>query len=121
MDEIALAVCQALLDRHHRICAPRGGEYPTVSEAVIGYQELFREAGYPGHHRQAGRYLLQIAEWCQANPGWPPLNALAINVLAGRPSEEYDGAGGFRLADWDRDVRACIRFRGYPNFAPRGE
>jgi hypothetical protein len=85
-----------------------------VEQSVIFYGNLCERAGLPFLTHGVGRFLGEIAEWCEEN-GWPPLNALAVNRATGMPGEGYDGAAGSDLLHWPQQVRACMVFAGYPD------
>jgi len=111
------ALAQALLD-HHRArvteLPPRGK--PATAQYLVRYGDLCAKAGVPHLTRVVGPFLREIAEWCKA-AGYPPLNALAVNQT-GMPGEGYDGAGGYVMNEWPKDVEACILFTGYPARLP---
>lgn len=110
----SLALLRALLAHHRFVCVPRAdGTFPPRGQCTRAYTPICDTAGVPHIARAPGVYLRQVAEWCAAR-GFPPLNALAVNADSGIPGYNYDGAGGFSLANWETDVEECIRFRGYP-------
>ena len=108
---------QALLD-HHRAKAAQTppGKKIVPSKYTVRYGDLCVRAGVPHLMRVVGSFLGEVAEWCAAN-GYPPLNSLAVNET-GLPGDGYDGAGGFKVVNWPREVEACIRFTGYPSKMP---
>jgi hypothetical protein len=59
-------------------------------------------AGVPHVLPIVGTFLLEIAEWCEAD-GHPPLNSLAVNDTS-TPGDGYDEAGGFKIINWPSDV-----------------
>jgi hypothetical protein len=83
----------------------------SVNKATIFYGDLCRAVGTG--RKKLGRPLKEIAEWCQKKK-LPPLNALAVSRKTHEPSDDYDGAGGFRLSEWCCDVRKCLANRKYP-------
>lgn len=110
-----ILLANVLLKRHKE----RRRQHPSPSSLdiqhfTIPYAELCRQASLPGLERRCGVYLREIAEWCRINE-FPPLNGLAVRGNT-RPGGSYDGAGGFRLLDWQKDVLLCIRFDEYPTF-----
>jgi hypothetical protein len=111
------ALGKALLD-HHRQATRKAPPTLVVVTAryTIRYGTLCVQAGVPHVTRIVGEFLQEIAEWC-ANEGYPPLNALAVNDT-GMPGDGYDGAGGFTIIDWPREVEECIRFSSYPSTMP---
>jgi len=112
------ALGQALLD-HQRVTTAR---YPpkshvTLKRYLIPYGDLCRRADVPHLVRVVGGFLEEVASWCE-DQGFPPLNSLAINSTLGMPGDGYDNAGGFKLANWPADARACVRFTKYPSTIP---
>jgi hypothetical protein len=87
-----------------------------VTRLSIRYGTLCAMAGLPFLSRSSGRYLREIAAWCE-NEGWPPINALVVNE-SGLPGEGYDLAPGGGYAEWPEDVRDAIAFEGYPDVMP---
>lgn len=113
----ARAIGSALLAwRREAIAQHPPGSSNNTKPYVIRYQALCERAGVPSWYRNPGRFLGEIAEWCEAE-GFPPLNALAVGD-GGYPGHGYDGAGGFAMADWPRDVKACIQCTRYPTEMP---
>ena len=114
MSPEAQKLAQALLDHHRKVCRSRVAELTSPDSCVITYSDLCERAGLAHLKATVGKYLREIAEWCQAN-GWPPLNALAVNHDTGRPGHGYDNAPGCSLERWEDEATACIRFAGYPH------
>lgn len=111
------ALCQVLLD-HHALTTKL---HPPTSNLIVAnylirYGDLCNRAGVPHLTRIVGRFLIEIAEWCEDND-YPPLNSLAVNDT-GMPGDAYDEAGGFKIINWPSDVDDCICFAGYPAQAP---
>ncbi len=114
MSPEAYAIGQALLDHHQASIAKRPpGKKILPSQYTIRYSDLCSRAGLPHLTRIIGGFLAEVAEWCEAN-GYPPLNSLAVNDTK-MPGGGYDGAGGFKLIDWPKEVEDCIRYTGYPS------
>lgn len=111
------ALLRALLAHHQMVCRPPGTRITDVNTRVISYGQLCTAAGVPWLVRSVGPFLLEIAEWCEQH-GYPPLNSLAVNGESLIPGDSYDGAGNFRLADWQTDVERCLTFPGYPSTLP---
>ena len=115
----ATAIANVLLKRHIQNCRAYEGTShdritdKTVGECVMFYGNLCEKAGVPFLTHGVGRFLGEIAEWCEKN-GWPPLNSLAVNRATGIPGVGYDGAPGSDLLLWPEQVRRCIVFGGYP-------
>ncbi|MCZ2153397.1 MAG: hypothetical protein LC114_05780 [Bryobacterales bacterium] len=115
----ATAIAKVLLRHHSQHCGAYEGVIPksitdtTVAQCVIFYGSLCERAGVPFLTHGVGRFLGEIAEWCEEN-GWPPLNSLAVNRATGMPGVGYDGAPGSDLLHWPEQVRKCIVFDGYP-------
>ena len=116
MTPIAEALCNALLDHHRNVCTPHGHRPPIVEHCVIAYGDLCDHAGYPDMTRRVGRFLQEVADWCNANE-WPPLNSLAVNGESNVPGDNYDAAPGCSIINWEEEARACILFEGYPETA----
>ena len=116
----AEALANVLLRCHDEYCRAFQGTSAEritdhmVEQSVIFYGNLCERAGLPFLTHGVGRFLGEIAEWCEEN-GWPPLNALAVNRATGMPGEGYDGAAGSDLLHWPQQVRACMVFAGYPD------
>ena len=111
------AIGQALLNHHQLVTSNRPpGRKVIPSNYTIQYGVLCSQAGLPDLVRIVGTFLGEIAEWCDSH-GFPPLNSLAVNAT-GMPGDGYDAAGGFKMADWPRDVERCIRWTGYPTSLP---
>lgn len=112
------ALGQALLDHHRMVTRTYPpGKHIIIPHYLIGYDKLCRAAGVPHLTRVVGNFLVEIAEWCQAQ-GYPALNSLAINEQKGMPGDGYDKAGGFLIINWPTEVESCIRFKGYPTVLP---
>lgn len=113
----ARALGNALLSQHRETTTrhPPGARV-RPDRYTIRYGVLCERARVPHLVRSVGPFLVEVAEWCEAE-GFPPLHALAVGQ-AGMPSDGYDGAGGFRMIDWATDVETCIRFTGYPAAIP---
>ena len=115
----ATTIAMVLLKRHKEVCGGFKGVPPKnitdrmVEECVIFYGNLCERAGVPFLTHGVGRFLGEIAEWCEKN-GWPPLNSLAVNRATGMPGIGYDGAPGSDLLLWPEQVRQCMVFGGYP-------
>jgi hypothetical protein len=109
----AQKLAQALFKHHRTVCRLQSGEPPGVDLCVITYGDLCERAGLPHLKATVGKYLREIAEWCQAS-GWPPLNALAVNHDTGRPGRGYNCAPGCSLERWESELAACIKFADYP-------
>jgi hypothetical protein len=113
----ARALAQALLDHHRaRTSASPPGKTIVPAHYTVRYGDLCSKAGAAHLTRIAGSFLGEIAEWC-ADQGYPPLNSLAVNET-GLPGHGYDGAGGFTIGDWPKEVEECVRFTGYPTSMP---
>jgi hypothetical protein len=110
----AKAIGQALLDHHKNISRVQGGSIPRIDACFIPYGDLCERAGVPQVKSSVGKFLREIAQWCQEN-AWPPLNALAVNHDTRRPGRGYDNAPGCSLQNWANEVAACIRFEDYPD------
>lgn len=108
------ALLSALLAHHRQVCLPPGTRVFDISQRVISYGQLCQAAQVPWLVRNVGRYLLEIAEWCEQHH-YPPLNSLAVNAESLVPGDSYDGAGNFQLANWPADVERCLTFPGYPS------
>jgi len=108
------ALAQALLSHRRKICRSQGSEPTAIDGCVIAYGDLCERAGLPHLKPTVGKYLREVAQWCDDN-GWPPLNALAVNHETRRPGRGYDGAPGCSLERWQDEVTACINFTGYPD------
>jgi len=96
-------------------------QYPPGKKVFEGrytvrYGDLCSAAGVPHLTRIVGGFLGEVAEWC-AHAGYPPLNSLAVNE-SGLPGEGYDGAGGFTLVNWPKEVEECVRYGSYPARMP---
>lgn len=109
----ARALAQVLLDHHRAVCRSQD-KRPSVNRALITYGHMCELAGLEELTRASGRFLQEVAEWCQAH-GWPPLNALAVNKDSRMPGSGYDQAPGCDLLEWPGQVAACIAFDGYPD------
>lgn len=110
MTPIAIALTQELLEHHRHVCRPGH----AIGSCVITYHDLCERAGCSEILRSVGRFLLESAEWCNANK-YPPINALAVNAESRMPGDSYDAAPGCSLLSWPDEVRACIDFVGYPD------
>lgn len=84
----------------------------SIPPYLITYGKLITKARVPVIPKGIGPYLLEVAEECQRRR-LKPLNGLAVSQKSdgtpGVPGDHYDGAGGFLLRDWDRDVVEAIR------------
>jgi len=115
----AQVLARELLRHHEQVCRQLGvGKPKDVHDGMIGrsvmpYGTLCELAGVPFLTYCVGRYLGEIAEWCDKN-GWPPLNALAVNNETRMPGDGYDGAVGCDLLEWPEQARKCIAFGRYP-------
>jgi len=119
MKRIAAALAKALIDHHRQFCQPREVTAATVtdqdiSECVISYGDLCKEANYPCVEIGCGRHLAEIAEWCYHN-NFPPLNSLAVSKRTGMPGRHYSRALGCDSTEWREQVSACIAFKNYPD------
>ena len=117
----ATAIANVLLNHHRQFCrtfngAPENITDRMVEQSVIFYGNLCERAGVPFLTHGVGRFLGEIAEWCEES-GWPPLNSLAVNRATGMPGGGYDGAPGSDLLHWPEQVRQCMVFGGYPETA----
>ena len=109
---------QELLRHHRETCAgiatpPELLSDSQVKQLCLRYGTLCERIGAPFLTRSSGGFLHDIAEWCDGEK-WPPLNALVVNA-AGIPGEGYDRAPGGGFAEWPKQVRAAIVFKGYPD------
>lgn len=88
------------------------GARVSIPEYLITYGKLITTAKVPISPIGIGPYLREVAEECQRRT-LKPLNAIAVSQKSdgtpGVPGDSYDGAGGFFLKDWDRDVADTIR------------
>ena len=115
----------ALLTRHSQICLKFTGKPEDVSEdlkgeAIISYKELLDVIGAPESLAVSiGRYLGELAEWCQERD-LPPINALAVNGKFEKPGAGYYIASGCG-ENWEREVRDCIAYKKYPPKISRTE
>lgn len=121
LTEEARVLTRELLQRQDQICRGRFGVHnpddvtrDMICESVISYGKLCELAGLPSLTRRVGRFLREIAVWCEEN-GWPPLNALAINSGRRIPGDGYDGAPGCSLTHWLEEVKKCIACDCYPS------
>jgi hypothetical protein len=77
----ATTVANVLLRYHRQNCASgAAAEHisdSAVVQCVIFYGSLCEEAGLPFLTHGVGRFLGEIAEWCEKH-GSPPLNSLAV-------------------------------------------
>jgi hypothetical protein len=117
----ALALGQKLLEHHRTVC--RSINIPAthlvesdVKRLSIRYGTLCKRAGLPLLTQSAGRFLYEVAVWCEKE-GWSPINALVVN-RSGRPGNGYDRAPGGGYAKWPEQVRNAITFKGYPDVMP---
>ena len=112
------AITQVLLKRRRAAHSSlsKGVEYLIINH-TIEYAELCHRAGNPCHPQSAGKYLTELAAWCQEK-GWPPLNALAVQQVRDKskrtPGAQYDEAPGCDLRRWKDQLLSCIAFEGYP-------
>ena len=115
----ARSIGQALLDHHAAVTAkhPPGQGRFRKDRYLIAYGDLCDRAGVPWLTRRVGELLAEIAVWC-ADEGLPPLNSLAVNGGTRIPGGGYDGAGGFKAADWPEEVEECVRCTRYPSSMP---
>lgn len=115
----AQVIFRELLRHHERVCRQPGTRKTEdvtdgmISRCVLPYGNLCELAGVAFLTHCVGRYLGEIAEWCDLN-GWPPWNALAVNNETRMPGDGYDGALGCHILEWPEEIRRCIAFRGYP-------
>jgi hypothetical protein len=121
MSPIAKALLNALLAHLHasRAIKPPGPD-PVRDSYTIGYGQLIERAKVPIQPINVSPFLLEVAEWCSSN-NYKALHSLAVSVVDGRrtyPGDGYDGAGGFLLKDWDKDVVEAILFTGFPKSVP---
>lgn len=116
----ARAIAIVLLKQHQESCRDFKNVPPEeitdsmVGQSVVFYGSLCERAGVPFLTHGVGRFLGEIAEWCEEN-GWPPLNSLAVNRATGMPGIGYDGAPGSDLFHWPEQVRQCMAFGDYPD------
>lgn len=113
----ARAICQALLDHHRAVVArhpPGAGTQIKIDRYLIAYGDLCQNAAVSWLVRKVGPRLLEVAKWCR-DQGYPPLNSLAVNATTRVPGDGYDGAGGFKGAEWPAEVESCVRWRDYPS------
>lgn len=121
MSSIAKALLNALL-AHLRTAtaAIPPGTHPNPDNYTIGYGELIMKAQVPIPPIKISPFLLEVAEWCTSH-GYKAIHSLAVSVVNGRrtyPGDGYDGAGGFLLKDWQKDVVEAIQFTGFPISVP---
>jgi hypothetical protein len=117
MTSEARVLAQALLDHHQKVCPGHGESTLNVDSCVITYGELCERGGVPHLKPTVGKFLREIAQWCDEN-GWPPLNSLAVNHDTRKPGQGYDGAPGCSLEHWPHEVAACVKFQRYPDSLP---
>ena len=114
----SIAMGQVLLDHHRDHCCIRAdGTLPPRKCCLITYKDLCSQAKVPDLTQKPGLFLSEVAEWCVTN-GWPPLPALAVNAESGIPGDNYDGAPGCNILNWDQEADLCIAFRDYPPRIP---
>ena len=113
MSPVAQAICKALLEHHATVCRSHRPRPPIVDQCVITYGVLCDRAGYPQVTQSVGRYLQEVAEYCNQR-GWPPLNSLAVNQETRIPGDNYDVAPRCSLLNWESEAKRCIQFEGYP-------
>lgn len=109
-----------VLVRHHRATAGvrrPGAAAAAPASCLLTYTDAAKLLGNANLRRNLSVRLREIAEWCGSN-GHPPLNALVVNRKTGRPGHRYDGAGGFRLVHWGRDLARCVGWTTYPLTLP---
>jgi len=110
---VAHAIVNSLLRHHAAVCRAHTARPPIIDRCVITYGDLCQDAGYPQVTQSVGRYLQEVAVYCQQQ-GWPPLNSLAVNQDSRIPGDNYDVAPGCSLIDWPSQAERCIEFDGYP-------
>ncbi|HWO41509.1 MAG TPA: hypothetical protein VNO43_06865 [Candidatus Eisenbacteria bacterium] len=113
MSPEARALAQALISHRRQVRGPEPEPNFSPDPVVITYGELCERAGLPHLKPVVGKFLREIAAWCDAN-GWPPLNSLAVNHETRTPGRGYDRAPGCSLAGWRKELAACLAFPGYP-------
>jgi hypothetical protein len=113
MTPYAKALWTALVE--HQEAAKKAhpvGVHVVIPLYLITYGALIAKARIPLSPIGIGPYLREVAEECQRRSG-KPLNALAVSQKSdgspGVPGDSYDGAGGFLIRNWDRDVVDAIR------------
>ena len=117
MSPLAYELGETLLARHKRICSsfpgePEGVSQEMIRQSTLSYKELCEVVGIPGSMaRSIGKYLAELAEWCQGR-NLPPINALAVNSHLHVPGPGYFLAAG--CGDWEKEVRNCIACKKYP-------
>src|ERR1017187_6949878 len=105
---------QALLD-HHKThcrnidCAAEELTDSQVRDNCVTYLDISLRCGGPVP-RFSGPFLDEIGRWCQGNH-WPSLPSLVVNGKTGVPGPGY--AKLHVVADWKKQVRRCIGFKGY--------
>jgi hypothetical protein len=109
----ARALARALLDHRKRLRST-SGEQTSLDSALITYGELCARAGLPHIKAVIGKFLREVAQWCDRN-GWPPLNSLAVNHETRKPGSGYENAPGCSVEHWSDQAIACINFSGYPD------
>jgi hypothetical protein len=114
MSPEAQKLAEALLDHHRKVCQPLKQTSPSVESCLIVYGDLCERAGLSYLKPNVGKFLREVAQWCQDND-WPPLNALAVNHNTLSPGQGYDSAPGCSRERWHDDAMACINFTGYPD------
>lgn len=114
MNSTAEMLANALLEQQRNFCLTHALHPPIIDDCVITYGDLCREAGTPGLERSIGRFLQEVAQWCDANK-YPPINSLAVNAESRMPGESYDLAPGCSIVTWPQEVTAAILFQNYPH------
>lgn len=113
MSAVAQDLANALLAHHRAKCQPNA----SLRSCLITYGALCRNANRPTYTRGSGRYLREVAEWCQQR-SLPPINALAVNGKRKKPGPLYDVAPGCSITNWPSEAQSAIDCTRYPQSAP---
>ncbi len=121
MTPMARKLGQGLLDHHKIHCRsinipPEDISDSQVRQSCITYMELSLRIGGP-MPRFSAIYLNEIARWCQKNQ-WPSLASIVVNEKTGVPGPGYSKLHAGGVPEWQKHVRRCIAFRGYPDTMP---
>lgn len=103
MSAISKKLYQTLLDHHLSVRISEPIKDTQIDPCLMTYARLCDESGMPGAEVGVGKFLAEIAEYCQVN-GWPPINALAVNSSSRMPGEKYDLAEGCSILHWPQQV-----------------
>jgi hypothetical protein len=117
MREITEVYARVLLEHHRRVCrsrclARKRIDGDDIDACLITYSELCNRAGR-GVPAGSGLFLGELHTWC-CDHKLPKLNSLAVKKATRRPGFNYPG----EIDAWERDVRECISFTGYPAKIP---